>query len=382
MGFSYGNGDAPRPFAPAKIEFAKKKAKELCEEVTDLSLAQSQEAIARALGWADWHALDQAIKRGTPPSPPDEATEESEVQRRRVQQILVMLGLRLRYVDAEVVAAKLGLTCSAATAAARVSEVGPWGGFQEFVEEIAPGIHRGSCAKFDCYRLSADRQAAMHPLCKLEHGWYQVDDEEWRVVLSFPNEFKPGIVELAWDQLRNSEYFLWELIQGGDAHTILEGSYGFPTIKQLMEDATANKSDWFALSVFHDWAIRNERAPDEDQQQLLAVSAVQGADLLKILDVSRGLDRGTWLDVPVRWFALLTDDVEEVLSETSGLCVPAFRIADLRAWDHEPVAKLPFKRQPFSTFEIELSASVGFEPTVPHISVRGEPTYYERHEAS
>lgn len=77
------------PFTPTSIEYAKGKAKHLRKLVADanLSLAMAQQVTAKALGHADWHALDQCIKAAQSPSalshmlPPAEQAERWRHQR-------------------------------------------------------------------------------------------------------------------------------------------------------------------------------------------------------------------------------------------------------------------------------------------------------------
>jgi len=375
MGYTYVSEQAPRPFTPGKIDFAKKKAKELQARIPDIKLAECQQAVAKALGWADWYALDQAVKRGTPASASDENTPEDEVRRRKYAQFIAFRSvLNIHFTDAEALAAELGLTCSAATAKKRVADVGPWGAFSEPPEEVAPGIVFGKCAKFHCYRLSPERQAAMHPLCRVESwdGWYMADDHDWRVVLSFPDEFPKKTVKQASVTAQENEPFIFELLSG-KTPTAKSGPYVEPStsIHELGLDAINHPDSWFALSCFQDWSF------DEDAtHELIAVSAVRGRHISMLLDSSRGADRGTWLDQPVHWFVLRS---EEVLrgSFRLPLEVPAFRLSGLSGWAIDPVAKSAVKLQIFSTAEVEFIGCLDFEQLVDRLAVTGDPLRIE-----
>lgn len=61
------------PFIPTSIDYPKAKAKLLRKllerDGVELSLALAQQLTAKALGHADWHALDQSTKGKLPPSP-------------------------------------------------------------------------------------------------------------------------------------------------------------------------------------------------------------------------------------------------------------------------------------------------------------------------
>lgn len=61
------------PFFPVSIEHAKRKAKQLLRQFPSIdSLQKSQEVTARAMGLANWHVLDRALKSGRPKTVFDE----------------------------------------------------------------------------------------------------------------------------------------------------------------------------------------------------------------------------------------------------------------------------------------------------------------------
>jgi len=78
--------DRPEPFVPRSINYAKSRAQALRELAPSLKLSAAQELVARALGWTDWHALAESIKRGARPSPMDDQVPPPiRAQRRALQ---------------------------------------------------------------------------------------------------------------------------------------------------------------------------------------------------------------------------------------------------------------------------------------------------------
>jgi ribosomal protein S18 acetylase RimI-like enzyme len=55
-------------FLPATIDYAKRKAKHLRSHYPHLTLGRAQQLTAKAMGHADWHALEEAVKQSLPPS--------------------------------------------------------------------------------------------------------------------------------------------------------------------------------------------------------------------------------------------------------------------------------------------------------------------------
>ena len=55
-------------FIPATIDYAKRKAKHLRSRFPQLTPGPAQQLTAKAMGHADWHALEEAVKQHRPPS--------------------------------------------------------------------------------------------------------------------------------------------------------------------------------------------------------------------------------------------------------------------------------------------------------------------------
>jgi hypothetical protein len=201
MGYRYPSGGQAAPFLPATVDFAKKKAKQLQDLVPDTKLSECQEAIAEALGWADWHALAQAISAGTGKSSlPDEDVGEEEARNRWGTQLLALVDrLNLSQLAAEPILATLALTASPQTGAARLRATGPWGRFVDTPDAIAPGIAFGVTGMYWCSRLTPERLAEMpRVLVPDTDGWFERETLGWRVVVSFPAYFSAEEVDDAW----------------------------------------------------------------------------------------------------------------------------------------------------------------------------------------
>lgn len=364
MGYEYTDHGKAAPFVPASMAFPKKKAKEL-KGMVDVPLSLAQQAIARALSWDDWFALECAVKEGRTPSAPDEdAPEDERLRRWSTQFNAIHETLNLRLPDPEFIVAELGLTCSKATAKKRRADIGPWGAFQEPPEEIAPGIWLGQCAKFLCYRLSPERDASMPAYWRLDtDGWYMCDDHAWRVELSFPDAFDSNTREQAIDMLAEFQPFLYELEYGKSSY--LESVF-IPSLARRSSVARHRPEAWFALSVFPEWSLSN----DTQKRDRAIVSAIRGRDLLRLIEC-----KGVWSKlegVAVGWYATTIGDLQErcqiALPGLEPTNATATCLTGLLAYPHAPACALPFKRQPFDADELSLTSCAGYQPLVKEIA--------------
>jgi len=362
MGYTYPEYGAAKPFVPASINFPKKRAKQLQQLLENVPLSLAQETIAKALGWKDWFAMQAAIQQGATPSKLDEEVGEDERNKRWSTQFNAIHDcLKLRLPDPEFIVADLALTCTAPTAAKRRDEVGPWGRFQETPREIAPGILLGQCAKFECYRLTPDRQAQIRKEWQLDtNGWYMCDDHAWRVVLSLPEVFTQEEQDSARRSMR--EYFpsLYELMTGE-----AQEGLGFVPIRLREAYARSNPDAWFMISVFEDWTFPKA----ETESKYSVVSAVRGADLLRLI-----ASCGVWPtdgSITPGWFAMRTHDICDFLDGVLDPEAVPYCISGLSGYAHPPVCALPYKRQVFDDQEIEIGSCSGYVPLVDAI-VPGE----------
>ena len=365
MGYSYPEHGRAAPFVPASMTLPKKKAKALKSYFNDVPLSLAQKAIAKALGWTDWFALEQAVKAQQPPSLPDEDVPEQERLRRWSTQFNALHEvLNLALPTPEFLTAELGLTCSAATAKQRREEVGPWGAFQETPEEIATGIWQGQCAKFMCYRLSEERQLEMPPQWRLDtEGWYMRDDHGWRVELAFPDVFDAKARMRAIQAMAEVQPFLYELEFDKPP---LRNSVLIPTLAARTSIARQRPDEWFALAVFPDWTLANGKCPNDRT----IVSAVRGRDLLRLIDL-----KGVWPGsdaIEVGWYATTIGDLRERCRISLPGLAPhnaqATCLTGLPAYAHAPVCALPYKQHPFDALELDFSACAGYEPLVTEIA--------------
>lgn len=368
MGYFWEIPDgAPAPFVPHSIFFPKKKARELQNMLRwdDAPLGACQQVIAQAMGWADWHALEQALKRRLPASLPDDQVDPLEARRRFGAQIGALQALNIASGELEHLIAQLGLTCTPETAAIRQRELGPWGGFQEAPKELAPGLLLGNCAKFSCFQLSAQRQAAMHAAARIDdfHGWYMVDDHDWRVILSFPDLFTANEVAQARDAAMVNEPVLAELITGQASNS--DGTRLVDVMRRRFQKAP--QAD-FAIATFpqhgfpahepdsHGKLSAATRASPPD---LLALCVATGEDLLRCLD-----DYSASKTLQVRWFATSEKDflakeadADEAQAVEQRLDLP-FDVSELHKWSIPAAATTPHLVQLFS--QDEFAGSMGW----------------------
>jgi hypothetical protein len=363
MGYEYINHGKATPYVPASMAFPKKKAKEL-KGMVEVPLSMAQQAIAKALSWDDWFALECAVKEGRTPSAPDEdVSEEERLKRWSTQFNAIHETLNLRLPDPEFIVAELGLTCSRATAKKRLSDIGPWGAFQEPPREIAPGIWLGQCAKFQCYRLSPERLAAMPPQWRLDTDWYMCDDHAWRVELAYPGAFDKDTHDQAVEQFAECQPFLYELEYGYSPYL---DSVFIPTLANRAATARNQPESWFALSVFPDWTL----AEDTIHSNRTIVSAIRGRDLLRLIEY-----KGDWAalgSTEVSWYVANSGELQErCRTPVPGLNpfnATATCLHGMLAYPHAPVCALPFKRHPFDGNELSFIACSSYEPLVGEIA--------------
>ncbi|MEX3983681.1 hypothetical protein AB4Y45_32385 [Paraburkholderia sp. EG287A] len=339
--FDFLTGSAP--FVPGSMALPKKKAKELKHMVPRLSLSKAQEVIAQAYNWLDWYSLDQAVRQGAKASLPDELVSEEEADARYGDQVSALLQARIKVTDVERLVAELGLTCSGPTARKRLADAGPWGKFQEDIIELAPGITRGLCSRYTCYRLSPERSAQIPPNRRLDtNGWYMLDDHGWRVELSFPEHF-PERAQAAWKQFERNEPYIFELETGKEPE---EQGFNFaPSLAKRSAGALAAPNAWFALTCFPYSAFSGDISSPDGR---CIVGCIRGRDLIGLMAAN-----GLWQTQPaldVAWFGLPRETVFEVFTLQASDWDT--RISGLRGWRLPSVAPMPFRRAPFGVMEL------------------------------
>lgn len=124
----------------------------------------------------------------------------------------------------------------------------PWGSVQRY-KRIADGIFSVSTASHGGFRLSPQRQAAMPPALALAGGWYEEDLEYNRVILAFPDAFKPDQVESAHRTMKHwhpDAYAGWSgsPVAVGDSHVLQERQFKAEHANDFI--VTAAWGDWHA----------------------------------------------------------------------------------------------------------------------------------------
>jgi hypothetical protein len=188
---------------PSHVRDAKEMARSLCDVLEQLgvpldwtnpasappSLRQTQELMAKAMGYAGWHELTEVLKR------PHEAVyvdvpDEMESARRLqalIEKMSSLMGLNYAHgtVANAIYNAGTGMSPKVRRRFADIST--PWGPVIESrvlvdgITEVSTGGHGG-------WLLSEDRQRRMPAHLRLEEGAYEEDGEYNLVVLGFPDE--------------------------------------------------------------------------------------------------------------------------------------------------------------------------------------------------
>ncbi len=127
----------------------------------------------------------------------------------------------------------------------------PWGTIQSSTE-LAPGIVSVDTPSHGGIHLSRERQRAMPAALKLKTPWYEEDLEYNRVLLAFPDLFKPEQVEKAHETLRD-----WH----PDVYQAWTGKEVKPEESRVLRERLfkeANKDNYIVLAAWGSW---NEKVP-------------------------------------------------------------------------------------------------------------------------
>ncbi|GAC1045331.1 DUF7007 domain-containing protein [Rhizobium sp. No.120] len=125
----------------------------------------------------------------------------------------------------------------------------PWGASQG-ATVYADGIVSHTTAGHGGFKLSAARNAAVHPLLRADGGWYE-EDAAWAIVaLTFPDLFTRYERKCADKTARDSWPDVWEAIYGRSL------APGESQEKDRREFARAHALDWIVIS-----ALRSDHHP-------------------------------------------------------------------------------------------------------------------------
>lgn len=361
------HADQPKPFVPQSMAYPKKKAKLLRELVPGMALSACQQAVAKALAWKDWFALEQAVARGQPPSPSDDDLDDPyEPTWRELHQYRSLLSSGVPYDQVADVAEALQLTQAAPTFSEWATDALAVDDEDWATEEVAPGLYLAHDMNHDYYRLSPELEAKMIPALRFPHadGWYMQEDEAWRVILSFPHLFSTEEAEEARAHLRSHQPLLAELL--GEA---VEPIWQAPSIAARKKEALKYPNAWFPISAFEQWAIRDaatmDNRLDPEDPKLVVHSAIRGKDLLTLIGRQGVWDRS--FRPEVAWFAMQRKDSPVTDLQNSwgmGEDAPESRLTGRKGWRHAPVCIRPYKLQPFELNELRVTYTRSFTPLV------------------
>ncbi len=184
---------------PAHTRDAKEMARRLCDaleyhglrtscrdpESNYLSLQQTQEVMAKAMGHASWRTLSQLLKQPHEPVYIDRATEGALAT--FVEKLALLLGFDYAHGSVFRAVAMSGAGFSPKGRRELEANNSPWGPIEDS-DEIAPGIVSVTTSSHGGLMLSPERQAAMPVHLRLDQAGYEEDGECNLVALAFPEE--------------------------------------------------------------------------------------------------------------------------------------------------------------------------------------------------
>lgn len=333
----------------ASIEVLKRKAKELSRLTDNLPLHQCHQVIAEALGFKDWHELEQVCEQRNPPSVLDDdvATEESEA--RMMWQIETFSrSIPVRWADAEHLWAALSLTASQHLKKHRLDRnLSPWGLIQE-EEDAYPEVRRVSTASHGGYQLSEKRQKQIPAFLRTANGWYE-EDSEWCRFLCVLPDIPPSIRVKAKELLKQYYPDLYEFLTGVPTPTTWR-----PSLADMRRYGQAKPTSLFPIAVWsidilwnHSWGRSNTPKPYYE-----VVSMISGSDLVKAIDNTGDLRNTTivWKAAP-SVHVDMTDWLKVSDDLTSAVSI-------------EPILKSPCKFEAFSDDALVSIISAGADKLI------------------
>ena len=184
---------------PAHTRDAKEMARRLCDaleyhnlvadcrepESDFLTLQQTQEVMAKAMGHASWRELIALLKAPHEPVYIDGSAQSALTE--FVEKLAALLGYDYAHGFVYRVVAMSGAGFSPRTRRAIEENNSPWGPIDES-EEIAPGIVSVTTSGHGGLMLSEERQKAMPNHLRLDRAGYEEDGEYNLVAFAFPDE--------------------------------------------------------------------------------------------------------------------------------------------------------------------------------------------------
>lgn len=205
---------------PAHTKDAKEMARRLCDalqfhgitsdgfnpDAEFLTLQQTQELLAKAMGHQSWRQMTTVLKEPHTPIYIDKGPDDAE--ERFTLQLARLLGFDYAHGSVFRVISTSGVGFSPKYRRAMEDNDSPWGPIEE-KEEIAPGVASITTGSHGGLLLSPERQAAMPPHLRLGHGAYEEDGEYNLVALGFPDEAEAMGLSLA-NALDSVEVIDWD----------------------------------------------------------------------------------------------------------------------------------------------------------------------------
>ena len=184
---------------PAHTRDAKEMARRLCDaleyhnlvadcrdpESNFLTLQQTQEVMAQAMGHASWREIIALLKDPHDPVYIDGSAQSSLTE--FVEKLARLLGFDYAHGSVYRAVAMSGAGFSPKSRRAIEKNNSPWGPIEES-EVIAPGIISVTTSSHGGLMLSEERQKAMPDHLRLDRAGYEEDGEYNLVALAFPDE--------------------------------------------------------------------------------------------------------------------------------------------------------------------------------------------------
>jgi len=205
---------------PAHTKDAKEMARRLCDalqfhgltadcRVLDsefLTLQQTQELLAKAMGHLSWRQMTSVLKEAHSPIYLDDLPESALTT--FVLELARLLGFNYAHGAVFRVISTSGAGFSPKFRRTMEASDSPWGPIYE-QEEIAPGIVSVVTGSHGGLLLSADRAAAMPAHLRLDGAAYEEDGEYNLVALGFPDEAEAMGMSLA-DALKSVDVMSYD----------------------------------------------------------------------------------------------------------------------------------------------------------------------------
>lgn len=249
---------------PAHTADAKEMARALCDSLTAIglcldcrdtqsqppSLQQTQELLAKAMGYQSWRELTGLLSAPHCPVYLDglEEHQSSQTFTALTERLAELLGFDYAHGHVYRALRNSGCGYSPKFRRAMQSNASPWGPIEE-AEELAPGVLRITTAGHGGLLLSPDRNQRMPEHLRYPNAGYEEDGEFHLVALGFPEEASAmgfslrealvylGIVDHSQEYMAHSKAVSKILNSGANFNTMVFPELVEPTLAEIEHKA-------------------------------------------------------------------------------------------------------------------------------------------------